>query len=246
MEYTISYLSPTGDSIISTGRGADVFIEQNTLEGFVGQVEDTGITTIGMPGQVVDFRDRKILPTEGKFTLVATSAIAWANARRAFSTTDHGTLIIEGTRRCVLPVRLANSLPSPARVPTTGSRIEVNLIRDEGAWLITESADGPTVTITNTGAAPIGPRITWTGAGGAVMLPSGATFALPAVTSPRTMYLDRRRAGQVYAAGEVLDREATHEAAAVGEMVPVGQTRVFRVPAGARIQWDQEVLDPWI
>lgn len=245
MDYEIAYLSPTEEMKIGSGRDSDAFIEADTLTGLVGQVEDTGVTTIGASGHAVDFRDRKILPTEGGFTLVVKSADAWARARRAFSTTRAGTLVVTATHRCALPVRLAQPLPPPGVVPRTGARIEVNLISDEGAWRIPSASDSPTVTITNTGDAPIWPRITWQGAGGTVTLPSTATFTLPPTTTPHTLHTDRRRAGQVMDATGVAAPEVARQVDVVSEMVPVGAVRTWQIPNGARLEWDVEVLDPW-
>lgn len=246
MDYRITYTSPTGDVITDTAGNNDVFIEADSLDGFAGQVEDTGVATIGVPGETVDFNDRRILPTEGTLTLVVTSAEAWARARRAFSTTAPGTLTVEASQRCILPVRLAQPLPSPTTRPRTGSRIEVSLIRSEGAWLIPATATAPTVTITNTGETPIAPRILWKGSGGKVALPSGAEFTLPPVTTTHTLYFSRHRAGQVYTPNGVVDKQLTTKTAAVAERVPPDTQRVYRIPEGAHMQWETEVFDPWI
>ena len=245
MDYEISYLSPTEELVIGSGRDSDVFIEADTLTGLVGQVEDTGVTTIGASGQAVAFGDRKILPTEGGFTLVVKSADAWARARRAFSTTRPGTLVVTATQRCTLPVRLTQPLPPPGVVPHTGARIEVQLISDEGTWRIPNVSTTPTTIITNTGDAPIWPRITWQGQGGAVTIPSSAAFTLPAVDTPHTIHTDRRRAGQVVDATGVPAPEVARQVDVVSEMVPVGQSRTWGIPDGARLEWDVEVLDPW-
>lgn len=245
MDYKISYLSPTEEMVIGCGRDSDVFIEADTLTGLVGQVEDTGVATIGESGQAVDFGDRKILPTEGGFTLVVKSADAWARARRAFSTARPGTLVITATHRCTLPVRLTQPLQPPGTVPRTGARIDVQLISDGGTWRISNTSAASMTTITNTGDAPIWPRITWQGQGGTVTLPSTAIYTLPAVDTPHTLHTNRRRAGLVVDDAGVDAPQVARQVDVVSEMVPVGQSRTWGIPNGARLEWDVEVLDPW-
>lgn len=246
MEYAIRYLSPSGEVTLDTSENKDVFIEYDTLSGFVGQFEDTGIESVAMSGQRVDFRDRRVLPTEGSFTLVVKSRAAWVEARRAFSTREEGVLIIEGQSRCELPVTLAESLPAPPFIPEVGARVEVSLICRQGAWRMPTYSTGPRVEVTNFGESPVWPRIFWEGAGGKVTLPSGASFTLPSVASGRVLYLDRWRAGQVYDTDGVLDRDSTDLAGAVCEQTPPRATREYKIPAGARMEWDVEVFDPWI
>lgn len=246
MEYAIRYLSPDGQITIDTSARKEVFIEYDTLAGFVGQFEDTGIESVSMSGQRVDYRDRRVLPTEGSFTLVMKSRAAWVEARRGFSTREAGTLIIEGQSRCQLPVTLSESLPAPSFIPGVGARVEVNLICREGAWRIPASSTGPRVEVTNFGESPVWPRVFWEGAGGQVTLPSGAKFTLPSVTSGRVLHLDRWRAGQVYDMNGVLDRDSTREVGAVCEQTPPRSTREYQIPVGARLEWEVEVFDPWI
>lgn len=241
-DFRISYVSPREDFRLDSGRESGVFIEVDTLEGFVGVFEDTGVEPVGVPGVVVDFRDRVVSPVEGSFTLVVSSVEDWWRVYRAFSTRDYGTLHVGEFR---LPVRLAESLPFPSAVPVGGARVVVRLRGDGGVWFAPLSSNTNFVNVTNWGDVPVWPTLVWDGAGGAVTLPSKATFTLPPVSGEHTLYLDRVRAGEVYDPNGVYDRELTATVDAVSEGVPIGEQREYAIPTGARLAWNVGVFNPW-
>lgn len=247
LNYTIDYIGP-GDTLrIASDPASDVFIEAGTLEGFVGQFEDSGQQAIGVPGQVIDIRDRVTHPMEGGFTLVVWDPEIWPKARAAFSSRDVGELVLKGpVRELYLPVRLAESLPSPDTHPEKGSRIEVRLIADGGVWLEPVVDPGPRVVVSNDGDVPVWLRIDWEGAGGKVTMPSGASFVLPRVSGMHTLLLDRRHAGEVYLPDGSYSNTLSRQIGAVAEMVPVGGEAEVAIPAGAQAAWSVGVYDPWI
>lgn len=244
--YRIEYMNPRFAGVLSSGRDSDVFIEMDSVDGFVGRFDDTGVQSVGVPGQAVDFRDRVVHPMDGGFTLVVKSRAAYAEARRLFSTREGGVLTIVGEQRVMVPVRLAESLPSPASLPDVGARVAVRLVNDGGVGLVAMSQTGPSVTVTNWGDVPISTEIDWQAASGSVTLPSGASFTLPYVAQRHTLKLDRRHAGEVYdSRGNYVSR-LTDQVGAVAELVPVGGEHTFQMPKAAVMRWNVGVLDPWI
>ncbi|OFT64092.1 MULTISPECIES: hypothetical protein [Corynebacterium] len=245
-EYSMRYIAPGGQvyNLLRGGRSG-AFIDMGTLTGFVGEFEDAPVKTVGVAGVMVDFRDRVVNQMTGSFTLVVFSREEWVQARRDFSTRQYGTLILEGESRYVLRVRSSVSLPAPGSVPRSGTRIELSLVSDDGVWVSEVSEPDSVVTVTNWGDVPVWPRIVWDGAGGSVILPSGAELHLPAVDKQHTLHLERRESGRVYTRDGVA-KEVTRKVDAVGECVPVGESRTFTIPEGARLDWEIGVFDPWI
>ena len=241
MSYSLKYVSPGGHEYeFLDGSDGGPFVEMDTLSGFVGIFEDTPVQSVGVPGAVVDFRDRVVHQLEGAFTLVVFSRGQWEQVRRDFSTREYGTLILDSGRRFELPVRLAESLPAPGHVPASGSRIEVSMVADTGVWLSRASGKGA-VTVTNYGDVPVWPEIVWKGSKQSVVLPSGVRFSLPSVSGEYRLPLDRRASGKATseATGTMVKTDA------VGEMVPVGAPRQYTVTSGVRVEWSVGVLDPW-
>lgn len=241
MSYSLKYVSPTGmEYEFLRGSDGGPFVEFDTLTGFVGVFEDTPVQSVGVPGAVVDFRDRVVQQMEGAFTLVVFDRGQWEQVRRDFSTREYGTLVLDNDGRFELPVRLAESLPAPGHVPAAGSRIEVSMVADTGVWLSRASATN-SVSVTNWGDVPVWPEIVWKGSNQSVVLPSGVGFPLPYVSGEYRLPLDRRASGKATSesTGEVVKTDA------VGEMVPVGATRQYTVTSGARVEWSVGVLDPW-
>lgn len=247
LNYTIDYIGPGDKLRIASDPASDVFIEAGTLEGFRGQFEDSGQQAIGVPGQVIDIRDRVTQPMEGSFTLVVWDPEIWPKVRAAFSSRDVGELVLKGpVRELYLPVRLAESLPSPDTHPERGSRIEVRLISDGGVWLEPVVDPGPRVVITNAGEVPVWTKIDWDGAGGQVVMPSGAQFTLPRVNGVHSLMLDRRHAGEVYLPDGSYSNTLSRQIGAVAEMVPVGAEAEMLIPPDAQVAYSLGVYDPWI
>ena len=99
MSYSLKYVSPTGAEYeFLDGSDGGPFVEIDTLAGFVGIFEDTPVQSVGVPGAVVDFRDRVVQQMTGSFTLVVYSREQWEKVRRDFSTREYGTLILDSGR----------------------------------------------------------------------------------------------------------------------------------------------------
>lgn len=250
MDFELVYTSADGVVLdLFDGSGGGPFVEVDSLSGLVGEFEDTVVSSPGVPGGRVDFRDRVVAPMTGSFTLVVPSREAWGVVREAFSTHKYGTLrLTSGGRVSELSVRLRVSLPSPGVRPGVGERVQVDLVSDGvggGVWLSRAVSRDSIVTVTNWGDVPLWPEVVWSGAGGRVVLPSGVGFTLPAVVGEHRLPLARVNAGRVFGPDGEVDRALSREVGAVSEMVPVGESREYQTPEGAVLVWSVGVFDPW-
>lgn len=247
MFYELDLVSPTGETfnLIADGEPGPIGVEAGTVEGLTGSFEDHPVQAVGVPGQIIDFRDRVITPMTGSLGVVVQSSEDWHDFRRAWSTWEYSWLVLSiGGARYRLAVRLPAAFKFPAAIPKCGDRVKVDVIADSpGVWTVPLSGEG-TVTVTNYGDVPIWPEIVWEGAGGDVTLPSGASFTLPAVKEEHRVPLARSNSGRIFR-GDEYDRILTRKAGVVGESVPRGEERDFTVPPGARLVWEIGVFDPF-
>ena len=248
--FELSYIAPGGRERFDMFYGQEgPFIVLDSLTGLVGEFQDSPLQVVGSPGARVDFRDRVVSPMTGSFTLAVLSEEQWLTVRRSFSSREYGQLVLDtGERTFSAPVRLAASLPAPGGAPKHGSTVEVSLVSDGefgGVWSREYSSPDNLVTVTNLGDVPIWPEVVWEGSGGNVILPSGASFTLPGVTGSHVLPLARSKSGRVIGPNG-FDRELSRQIDAVGEQVPVGEQRQYRIPNGAELHWREGVLDPWI
>ncbi|MDK7213395.1 hypothetical protein [Corynebacterium pyruviciproducens] len=247
MDITLDYIAPTGDvlPLITTGAPGNLAVPAAALDGFTPTIEDHTVAPLGEPGASPLFAERTIGPMTGTLPIRCATVTAWHTLRRAFSTWDPGTLKLTIDKTVyLLRVRLTQPLPFPAATPTPGTVVPVPLISDRpGAWGAPESGQG-TVTVTNWGDIPISPEILWNGPGGTVTLPSGATFILPAVTTPHRLPLARSNSGRIIGP-DGPNPTLTRQAAAAPEIVPRGTTRKYTLPTGARAYWEVAVFDPF-
>lgn len=239
--YSLEYVSPVGDTFDLFSRDSGVRVEFDTLSGLVGSFEDSSVELVGEPGQRVNFLDRVVKPLEGSFTAVVDNPDVWREWYSAWSTVSEGTLVLHTNYRTFrLPVTLAKPLPFPSSRPVVGSRVDVDVISHGGVWLEEHSGTGE-VTITNYGDVPIWGDLSWEGAGGDVVLPSGAHVTLPPVDSLHTLPLRRSNSGRVWRDG----KRTTRRVDAVCESVPVGESRTFSTPTGCVLSWNVGVFSPW-
>lgn len=225
------------------------------IEGLMGEVTDTVMTSPMVPGQVVDHQ--QINPMTGTLRLGVrthngvSAEETWAKFRQGFHHRFPGTLILE-TPGGPLTARLRRNgvIPAPEEDPSSAGnslRVEVPVISDDGCWWTEWEQGSEIVTVTNDGDIPIGVEIRWQGSGGVVTMPSGAEFTLPGVPGPRVLNLSPSGAIAVTHVNGVLDREFWKilQRVAYPEGVAIGDTQQFRLPLGATLRWRKGVLDPW-
>lgn len=235
----LSWIAPDGVEKVLYPPTGDVYLEGNTLEGFAGVWSDNPIQVVGEPGVHVDSCNRVVEPMTGAMSLRVRTVDGWQQLRRMFSESCNGWLVLDGWR---LGCRLAEGLPGVGATPKRGTVLAVSLVADGGVWVWPVTGTG-NVTVTNSGDVPVWPKIRWKGAGGRVLLPSGASFTLPTSGSPRVVDLKRSAAGKVLTETGVIDRELSAKIEVISEMVPPGSEGRFTVPDGATLTYEIGVLD---
>lgn len=166
--------------------------------------------------------------------------------RGMFSTEWETTLTLRragAARRSVLRVRLVG-FSGRERQDHLGefSTLTVDLVGDKGLWGTPSTGQGE-VLVVNNGHAPIFPCIRWWGPG-EVDLPSGASVQLPGVDGPRVLLLDAAESCVVLHPNGDIDRELWGSFEVYPEGVPVNETRVYRLPGKAQLEWSTWNLDP--
>lgn len=246
--FKISYISPDGREWEFDHETSPVFVVSEGVEGFVGGGEDIALTADGLSGQM--FAGVNVFPIEGALSGYCRGESV-SDFRAGFSRRRCGTLVVDSPvwGRLELEVRVVgggvsvpHSLPDDRWVS-----FSVSLVSDRGVWFTSPLYGSDNVTVTNSGDVNIWPEIRWQGAGGVVTLPSGATFTLPNSTARRVLTLDPMRGCMVSLEGGAIDRAMwkTLTGSVNAEGVPVGETRTYRVPAGAELVWRVGVFDPW-
>lgn len=251
--YEIRYVSPDGCAWELTGREWVAGIKSGGIDGLVGDGDDVVVTRVGDVGQTLDYFQPK--PMTGSLMLYLrggegkTVGEVWGELRQGFSRTRHGVLSVE-TQSQVLRalVRLSGPIPAPKDDPSSESvmkDVQIPLVADTCGWWTDLQYASNDVTVTNWGDLTVWPQIAWDGPGGEVILPSGATFTLPAVDELHRLPLARSNSGRIFNAADEYDRDMSRKVGAVGEMVPRGKERVYTIPDGARLEWEIGVFDPF-
>jgi len=255
--YAVGYTSPAGVAwpIATPGGATGVVLREEGVDGLVGQVTDTALTAVGVPGQVVDAQ--QVGPMTGKLSVdlhpTPTSSLSEVVSgwRRAWSHRDAGVLEVSSPTLGPLSarVRLAESMPALPADPSgllSLEEQEVSVVCDEGVWFSSWQSGTGTVQVVNSGDARVWPRIEWTGSG-RVTMPSGAPAVLPETTAVRILDLDPAESLVVTSTSGVPDYERWRAlaSAVLPEGVPPGARRTYTLPAGATLRWRLAYLDPW-
>jgi len=111
----------------------------------------------------------------------------------------------------------------------TSATVLVDVFAPAGLARSTQAGSG-VVTVTNMGDTSVYPKLSYSGSGGVVESPSGATFTLPPVTEPTVVDLDPQK----------LRLEG-----AFPEGVEPGESGVWVLPDGVTASWQIQVADPW-
>lgn len=187
-------------------------------------------------------------PTGGVLAPIGVTERRW---RDAWSMREYSTLIVsedEGIGDYSLELRLAAPIPDFPEFDASGYVDFSQSVRAfSDVWIHTVTVSGSVVDVVNPGDVDVWPRVRWTQAGSLVM-PSGAVIELPAVTSPRTMWLDPSESCVVKDNDGVVDQTLWRvlRGSVFPESVPPGENaRRFTLPAGASLIYDVGVYSPW-
>lgn len=230
-----------------------VFLRESGLRGLVGSPSALVTHTTSTPGQV--FHGVNVDALEGSLAVRVYDRTGRGCAEIArefysdFTTGTFFTLVFPtATGRKTIRLRLSAEIPLPASDPAGTSAFDVDLsvISDEGVWWSQEFNGTNSVTVTNTGHIPVSPKITWSGRGGEVTLPSGATFTLPGVQEQRTLLLGADASLAVVDTQNTLDRKLWLQVRgrALPETAPPKTARTYHLPPGARLVWKLGFLTP--
>lgn len=256
--YEIDYVSFDGHvwPLHGQGRKHGVIVLEDGVSGLVGEASDSVVEPVGRAGQLFDGIEVKAVEGELKCVLVPrgeTVGELFSRWRAAWSRRKYGVLRVRqrslGTSVWSLRVRLQEIMDLPEVDPhgMTPCEVSVRVIGDGGVWLSDVLRAAGRVTLTNFGDVPVWPSVSWKGAGGQVVLPSGAAFTLPMTAEKRVVRLDNAESLVVEDVNGVEDRDLWHKVAAVALPEPVMPDRKaeFTVPAGAELTWQVGTLDPF-
>lgn len=253
MPIRLSYTSPSGRTHHLIEEDWTVGIQPDGIEGLIGTTVDKVLTTPGQPGQILTAQDVEKMEGTLRLTIAsdsaATAAQREAQLRADFHPSIPGTLTLAiNEATYTTPARRARPTRAPDVEPEDEEIIdrEFFVVSDLGFWKSKTRTGTGIVSVTNRGDLLIYPRIRWT-TGGVVFMPSGASFTLPDVSEPRIVLLDPLDSLEVMGDSGLTDYALmlALAPAIVAEPVPPGATKLFTVPAGAELMWEEGILDPF-
>lgn len=238
-----------------------VYMERGMLTGFVASPVTTGVMGARPDGSLVWSGASAVQPMQGDMPLVVDDSDGPVNRvhkrfRNAFAPDPRHKFAkldlnddASGLSFFTMVRLTAGIAPLPEPDIETGfERFSVSVQSDDGVWRTRlHLTGGGAVTVTNIGDVGAWVRIMWKGAGGKVIVPSGASFMLPAVSDYRILYLSTAMGALVTDMAGKVDRERwiAVRATAIAEHVPAHEARVFTIPDGSEIIADFGVYDPW-
>lgn len=254
-DWELEVFSPTGQTMKLIGGTSGVSVAKGGMipTHAVRQAETFQPVGVG-PARLVKGRAKvgessgsltvNVRPAEGR-----TALENWHRFVSMFEPDDYSTLVLTSPNQRVFRTRVrlaAEGVPEPEITAPVFLALGLPLVRDNSMWSLVTTQDGPTVAVTNTGKTPLFPSIKWT-TGGTVTLPSGATFTLPTVPVARTVTLNHNLFFDVtdHAGKRDVNLWRQINAQVLGEMVPIGATRTFTIPSGAKLITETEVNKPW-
>lgn len=254
--YELTWISPSGQEWELTSLDWVAGIRAGGIEGLVGEPTDVAVSTPGEAGQVLDSQEYPAMRGTLRFAVRGdgekSADDVWAELRQSFRHKQYGTLILRGSAYGNLSAatRRGGVIPPPLVDPASEEVIldvDVPVISDEGCWWTDTLTGTGTVTVSNSGDVPVYVKIRWSGSGGVVTLPSGATFTLPATPIPRILHLSSAQSLVVLTDSGVVDPILWKQVRGVAlpELVPAEESRTFQLPSGATLEWQLGVMDPW-
>lgn len=186
-------------------------------------------------------------PTGKPLRPISVSKRQWHNA---WSLRKWSKLIVsggDGGQDYFMEVKLSSPIPDFSELDPEGYvEFLQSVIGRSKSWLRAVSHHAPIARAANTGDFDVWPRMRWQQAGVLVM-PSGAAVEVPAVDSPRTVWLDPKESCVVKDDAGVIDRDLwiSLRGNIFPEVLPADdQYREFHLPDGAVLLYEVEE-SPW-
>lgn len=238
-----------------------VFLERGGLDQVVGGREASPLARVGHRRHPGIF-DGAVRPLEMSLALVCASHTShgshgavhevYRRFMRGCSETKPGALLLKFENEPAWKLECyARPLPPLQEwdVEEGHFRFTLGLVAPVGVWRsASPTQQTGSVLVANPGDVRIWPRIRWSGAGGRVGLPSGATFNLPGTETGKVYSLDLDPAAQSAVTDESgeFDEFMQHLMAGnvIHEGVPVGTERTYSLPAGATLVYELGVFNP--
>lgn len=258
MDYEVVYVDPHGRSWDLSYGDDGVLLLMGGLDGLAGVRSTEGLRLAGVPGQVVIPGSSTVEPVGGVLQVLVDPADvapmeqlypAWVSA---WSHDRAGRVEIrrDGGPLTWFECRLGDEgLPSSPQSPLLQRQIEMAIpyVIDDGVFW--ERGSGiNNVTVTNRGHVFIWPRVYWSGRGGSIVMPSGATITLPDVPAgERVFYFDPLESGLIADLDGNPDRVLWEKVRRpyFAESVPPGGERTYTLFPGARLEYDIGFSAPW-
>lgn len=255
--FSVMYVSPGGRTWDLTGDNTTGFaLKAGGVEGLVGRSSVETQSADGFHGQQV--LGHSVLPMDGALVGIMfpaeglSLAETWRQWRADWSRKKYGRLIVRSkTGFWTANVRLS---PDGMSAPETDLSDEqyVNPVRvavesDEGVFFGVPQVQSGSVTVTNTGATTVWPRVRWEGNYRTLVYPSNNWTTLPNTVLPRVLYLDPAESHAVEDLDGKLDQtmwKAVRDEV-LPEGVPEGESRQYYLSEGAFLEWEITTLDPW-
>lgn len=216
-----------------------VLAPEGALAGLVGVIARSDMSVPGRSGVVPGRRRFSAIQQEVEFFLHADDGesmervyqefrLGWSMDTPCQFEVDPGNAVGPFFLDAILDRPLPGvSVDARARTSVT---LSVDVFAPVGLWRSAPLSGTGNVTLTNNGDEVIYPTIAYSGAGGQVTAPSGARFTLPRVK--KRVVVD-------------LDPQSLRLDGAFPEGIEPGATGVWKLPAGAVLQWSELVADPW-
>lgn len=253
--YDVRYVSPGGEVWNLVGDEWVAGLRAGGLEGLTASANAVTVESPGVPGQRL--AGLRFGAATGSLKVFVRgdgrhpAGEVWARFRACFPFRPPFGVLTVGSPfgEVSARVRYPGGASGVERDPEGAEFVplEMPLVNDDGVWWLALQRATGNITVTNFGDVYVWPLIRWNGAGGAVTLPSGATFTLPAVQSERGISLDPLKSRQVLDQDGAVDDALWRQLRGVvlSEGIPPGGTRTFVVPDGAVLEYQIGVVDPW-
>lgn len=237
----VTLLSATGREYFLSGskRTSSVLSPVEALAGLSGTASRSDMQVPGRSGVIPGRRRFEPIQATLEFYLHAESGEemegVYREFRRGWSSTVPSTVRIDADHPMgAFHVSLWLNQPL-AGVPVdmrrrTSATVMVDVFNPTGLFRSSPFSGAGEVTVLNSGVEILYPKISYTGAGGEVVSPSGAVFALPPVVGRTVIDLDPQslRLDGVFPEG-----------------VSPGESGMWILPEDALLIWEVQVADPW-